>query len=784
MRENEITVRALVKITGAVQGVGFRPFVYRLARIHSLSGWVANDADAVVVDVEGDNAALKRFIEELCQRPPPLAVVAGIEMRYADEAAGIDGFEIRYSTGAGTGAAHILPDAAVCAACYAELTDPADRRYRYPFINCTECGPRFGILEKLPYDRQNTSMRVFKMCPQCLAEYENPENRRFHAQPNACAECGPRVFFLDSKAVSLSADKAPDVADRARLDGERAIGAALKILQSGGILAVKGVGGFHLACDATNEAGVALLRRRKGREQKPLAVMFKNLDEIRDNAEITAAQETLLKSTARPIVVLQRRVKPSCGRTPVPTSSDLIARPLACCVSPGLDTLGAFLPPTPLHHLIINDAGGPLVMTSANLSGCPIIKDNTQALDTLRHVADGFLMHDRAIVNHSDDSLLEIISGAPAFLRRSRGFAPLSLPLPFDPGQRVLALGAMQKNTIALAAGGRAVIGQHIGDLDTVDASQRYEEVLERLMELYGFTPETVVYDMHPGYYQSRAVVPRFRAMGVETVGVYHHHAHALSVMADNLVGLHEQVLAVTWDGTGYGWDGCVWGGEFLLAGYSDFQRVFHFDYFRLIGGEHAVKEPRRSALALLFGLYGEDAFKMNVESLTGFSQAQLRALHRAWRAGINSPETSSAGRLFDAAACLLGLLKISSYEGQAGMLMEQIYDPTVRDFYPYEIKDSKIFWQPIIEGLLKDGGDTVVRASRFINTLAEAAVEVVKRSGLRGAISGGVFQNGALVARIMKTASRRAVSIFAHRQAPANDGGISLGQLAAVRFR
>jgi hydrogenase maturation protein HypF len=769
-----------------VQGVGFRPFVYRLARANSINGWVANDTDGVVVDAEGEEAALKRFIEGLNAGagipplPPPLAVIAGIETRYTETLSCASGFEILKSTGGGACAAHILPDTAVCEACTRELLNPADRRYRYPFINCTDCGPRFSLLETLPYDRQNTSMKVFRMCLKCLAEYEDPESRRFHAQPNACPECGPKVFFIDAKAVRPDEIKTavtpdsitPDAVYPDAVTGESAVEAALKILRAGGILAVKGVGGFHLACGATNEASVSSLRILKGRDQKPLAVMFKDFDEIGKYAEVTPAEEALIKSAARPIVIVKRRTKPLSGRN------------LAPSVCPGLDTLGVFLPYTALHHLIMEGAGGPLVMTSANLSGEPIITDNARALDKLRGAAHGFLMHDMPIVNHCDDDVLKIISGAPAFIRRSRGFAPLTAALPFDPapasGQKcIIALGAMQKCTIALAVGPRAVISRHIGDLDTPDSTERYEEVLERFKTLHGFSaPLLAVHDMHPGYYQSREVVPRLRALGMETAGVYHHHAHALSVMADNLVGANEEVLAVTWDGTGYGADGCVWGGEFLLAGYSGFRRVFHFDYFRLIGGQRAVREPRRSALALLFALYGEDAFGMNLEPLTGFSEEQLRVLHNVWRGGFNSPMTSSAGRLFDAAACLIGLIKISSYEGQAGMLMESLYDPAVRDFYPYEIEGEKILWQPLFEGLLEDERDTAVRASRFINTLAETAVEVMERSGRRGALSGGVFQNRALSERILEIAKRRGVSVLTHRRVPANDGGIAFGQL------
>jgi hydrogenase maturation protein HypF len=810
-------MRAVIKITGAVQGVGFRPFVYRLARAHTLSGWVANDTDGVVAVVEGEDDALKRFIEELSAKPPPLAVIAGIETRYSETvsgAYGVSGFEILKSTGGGARAARILPDTSVCEACTRELMNPADRRHRYPFINCTDCGPRFSILENLPYDRQNTSMSVFQMCPKCLAEYEDPESRRFHAQPNSCHDCGPKIWFIDAKDAATRDDSATrdDTAtrdafatrdDTATRDasapgadtsdavtGEFAIAAALKILRAGGILAVKGVGGFHLACDAANESSVAALRVLKGRDQKPLAVMFRNFDEIESCAKVTPAEKALIESAARPIVIVEKRAKKPLAEpaylyqriAAVPPPARPLARPLAPSVCPGLDTVGVFLAYTPLHHLIMEGAGGPLVMTSANLSDEPIIKDNARALEKLRRVADGFLMHDRAILNHCDDSLIKIISGAPAFIRRSRGFAPLAATLPpylGDRGRRVLALGAMQKNTIAIAAGRQAVISQHIGDLDTLDSTERFEETLERLKTLHDFTPQTVVYDMHPGYYQSREVVPRFKAMGIETAGVYHHHAHALCVMADNLVDADEEVLAVTWDGTGYGTDGCVWGGEFLVVGYSGFRRVFHFDYFRLIGGERAVKEPRRSALSLLFNLYGDDAFNLNLESLTGFSEADLRALHEACRGGFKSPPTSSVGRLFDAAACLLGIIKISAYEGQAGMLMERMYDPAVRDFYPYEIRGEKMLWQPIIEGLLGDGGDTVVRASRFINTLAEAAVEVVERSGIRGALSGGVFQNRALVERILESAKRRGISVLTHRQTPANDGGIAFGQLA-----
>jgi len=650
--------RVIVHLSGAVQGVGYRPFVYNLANRFGLNGYVTNDVQGVVIEVEGEENDINSFLLALHKEKPPLAHVFSQHIEEANPI-GYTGFEIRESRTEGKKEVFVLPDIATCNQCIEEMNDPNDRRYMYPFINCTNCGPRFSIIERLPYDRPNTTMKEFKMCSLCEREYKNPSDRRFHAQPNACPACGPHValYTSDKKFVAQK---------------EEALDRVVSLLGEGKILAIKGVGGFHLVCDATNDKAVGILRERKRRGEKPFAVMFTGLDQVKEYADISLFEKTVILSPEKPVVIVKKRK----------------ATDLAEGVAPFLDRIGVFLPYSPLHHIILEKYGKPLVMTSANLSDEPIVKDNEEAFEKLALFTDFILIHNRGIKNRVDDSVVRIINKNISFVRRSRGYAPLPVELPSVLEKRVLAVGDHQKNTIAIGLGRKVFISQHIGDLETVDACRNFEEVVETFLRLYSFEPELVVCDMHPAYYTTKWAEEYARKAGIPLAKIQHHHAHGLSLMAEK--GIKEKILAVSWDGTGYGTDGNLWGGEFLVCDYEGFERLFHFDYFRLIGGEKAVKEPKRVALSILFDMYGKDIPYQHLPPLKEFSEKEMEILYKSWGKGINSPLSSSAGRLFDAVASLLGIRQTLSYEGQSGMIMENFYDSSVKDSYPYRLENVK----------------------------------------------------------------------------------------------
>jgi hydrogenase maturation protein HypF len=738
--------RYRLKVFGSVQGVGFRPFVYRIARELNLTGFVLNDPTGVVIEIEGPQETLEKFLSKLREEKPPLAQIYSVELEVLPSA-GYKDFEIRKSAESGKREVFVLPDIATCKECLRELFDPSDRRYRYPFINCTNCGPRFSIIERLPYDRKNTTMRKFKMCRLCEAEYNDPSNRRFHAQPNACPVCGPWVELYDTGGKKLA-------------EREEALQKTVELLKEGKIVAIKGLGGFHLAADATNDRALKELRRRKRRNEKPFAVMFKDIEQLEGFADIGTFEREILLSPEVPITLVTAK-----GKTKLSPE-----------VAPKLKKLGAFLPYTPLHHLLLRDFGKPLVMTSANVSDEPIVKDNDEAFEKLGNLADYILLHNRDIANRVDDSVVRVVAGRRIFIRRSRGFAPLPVILPFRLKRKVLAVGGHKKNVFAIAWDNKAVLSQHIGDLDTLKAQEFFEEALERLKKLYDFEEELVVCDLHPLYASTKWAERYSREAGKELIKVQHHFAHALSLMADAGLPEGERLLVAAWDGTGYGTDGTVWGGEFLFSSYGGFERVFHFRRFKLLGGEKAVKEPRRVALSILLDLFGEDFSRYPEGVLKAFKPEELKLLVAAHRKGLNAPETSSAGRLFDAAASLLGIAHRLSYEGQSGAIMEDLYDPSVEDFYPFEIKGCEIDWRPLFSALLEDKSDLAVRVSRFINSLAQAVKEVLNLSGEKKVgLTGGVFQNKPLVERIFKILGTERVLI--HQKVPSGDGGLALGQ-------
>ncbi|GAB6065722.1 carbamoyltransferase HypF [Aquifex pyrophilus] len=735
--------RARVKLKGAVQGVGFRPFVYRIAKELGLKGYVINDSRGVEIEVEGEEELLHKFLLRLSKEKPPLARIYSREVLFL-EPIGYKDFEIRKSNEEGEKEVLILPDISTCEDCLRELFDPKDRRYRYPFINCTNCGPRFTIIEKLPYDRKNTTMKVFKMCEECEREYKNPLDRRFHAQPNACPKCGPHVTLYDNEG-NLIARR------------EEALEKLVRLIREGKIVAVKGIGGFHLVCDATNEEAVRELRKRKRRKEKPFAVMFRDLKQVEEYANPTELEKALLLSPERPIVLIEKK------------------KELAPSVAPYLRRVGAFLPYSPLHHLILSSLDFPVVATSGNLSDEPIVKDNEEAFEKLSELSDFILLHNRDIKRRCDDSVVKVVGGIPTFIRRSRGYAPLPVELPLSSDRKVLAVGGMLKNTFAIAFGNKAFPSQHIGDIDSITNLKAFEREVYDFMKLYEFEPDVIVCDMHPRYETTRWAVEFARERGIKLVKVQHHYAHILSCMAENKV--KEKVLGIAWDGTGYGEDGTLWGGEFLVCDYRDYERAFYFKPFRLIGGEKAVKEPRRVALSLLFELFGDKALGMELPTLKAFSEKELENLFKVWKRGINSPLSSSVGRLFDAVSSLLGIRQVLSYEGQGAMMIEDLYDHTERGFYPYTIKEGKIFWEEIISALIEER-DPRRASTRFINTLARICLDIAKEIGIpKVCLSGGVMQNDPLVSKIKELLEEEGFKVFTHQKVSPNDSGLCVGQ-------
>ncbi|MFN8471186.1 MAG: carbamoyltransferase HypF [Anaerolineae bacterium] len=757
--------RLRAEIQGAVQGVGFRPFVYRLASDLDLTGWVINDTGGVVIEVEGSDAQLAQFAESLTSDKPPRAVIQTVDLVWLDPV-GYVGFEIRHSDDQGAKTVNILPDIATCPECLADIQDAANRRFHYPFTNCTNCGPRFTIIEALPYDRPNTTMRVFEMCPACAAEYADPLNRRFHAQPNACPNCGPCVALLvpeDDAGRWASASSAVD-----------AIRGAAAALRRGQIVAAKGLGGFHLMVDARNSDAVARLRERKPRRDKPFALMVRDLQQAYELCDVSPEAEALLSSPEAPIVLLPAR-----GDTAVAPN-----------VAPETAMLGIMLPYTPLHHLLLRETGFPIVATSGNLTDEPICIDNDDAIARLGHIADAFLVHDRPIARHVDDSVAWLPDGAPRLLRRARGYAPLPVLLP-QPVPTVLAVGAHLKNTVALSIGRQSFVSQHIGDLETLEALNAFERVIADFLRLYEVEPTAIAHDMHPDYistqWAQRITAEGPRALGVKRVAVQHHHAHLVACLAD--AGIEGPALGVTWDGAGYGPDGVIWGGEFLLGDASAYRRVAHLRPFRLPGGDAAVRQPRRVALALLWETYGDVALELDLSLGLSRTPAEHRVLNDMLRRGVSSPLTTSAGRLFDGVAALVGLHREVTFEGQAAMALENLADQSVRDAYHIDFvtpgDDAPIIldWRPMIEAIVADvrtGTSPSVIAARFHNSLVAGAVRVASLIGApRVALTGGCFQNRLLVQRMAQALAHQGMTVVQHRQVPPNDGGISLGQVA-----
>lgn len=760
-----MSIRIHIEIRGAVQGVGFRPFIYKIANELSLNGYVLNNSSGVFIEAEGDEPVLRNFLSRIEKDKPRLSVITSLEHSFLDPL-GYSKFEIKESEEGDDVSAFILPDIAACDDCLKEMFDPEDRRYLYPFINCTNCGPRFSIIESLPYDRSNTSMKNFKMCYKCKEEYENPLNRRFHAQPTACPECGPKLFLWDENGNIIS-------------EKQSALKQAVDLIRQGKIIALKGLGGFQLIIDATNDEAVKELRKRKHREEKPFALMFPSLKSIKEVCDISEVEERVLISPESPIVLLKKRAD---IQNPVSSISGLVA--------PKNPYLGVMLPYTPLHHLLMKELGVPIVATSANLSEEPICIDEHEALERLGGIADYYLIHNRPIVRHVDDSIVRVILNRELVMRRARGYAPLPVMVTEKYSsleeKTVLAVGGHLKNTVALKKGNSIFISQHIGDLSTEESNKTFKKVIDDFKLLYNAEPDEIISDLHPEY-----ISTKYAKQLIEKIEqVQHHYAHVAACRFENQV--EGEALGVSWDGTGYGLDGTVWGGEFFLTDDNSYKHFAQLRKFMLPGGEKAIKEPRRSLAAILFEIAGVsfvNEFSDLIENK--FTSAEIGLVLNMLSKNINSPITSSVGRLFDAVSSLLGICDRTNYEGQAAMMLEFAANHNEIGSYPFKITESDkliIDWQPIIISIIndlrKDVNSSVI-STKFHNTLAKAILDIAKKSGMKKVVlSGGCFQNALLSERTISLLQENNYKVYWHQRIPPNDGGIALGQIAAYLMK
>jgi hydrogenase maturation protein HypF len=755
--------RVQILVRGIVQGVGFRPFIFSQARRRALKGRVLNNTTGVLIDIEGETSAIGQFIDELKASPPPLSVIESVECLNDLALANYADFRIVDSDAGGEKFVPLSADIATCQDCLEELFDPADGRYRYPFINCTNCGPRFTIIEDVPYDRDKTTMRDFAMCAACRAEYENPLDRRFHAEPTACPVCGPRLFLADQFGREITV---------APVNSEDAIGRVRALLIEGQIIAIKSIGGFHLACDALNAEAVERLRQRKYREDKPFALMAGSIELIREHCVVSNAEAELLASRRRPIVLLERK------------PASLIPQ----AVAPGVGTLGWMLPYSPLHHLLLENLDRPLVMTSGNLSDEPICYEDQDALARLGQIADFLLLHNRRIHMRSDDSVARVFREHPMILRRSRGYAPAPLRCNFHFGREILACGAELKNTFCLTRENHAFVSHHIGDLENLETLRSFTQGIAHFKQLFNLHPDAVAYDLHPEYLSTKYALA-LDEIAIK-IGVQHHHAHIASCMADN--DLEGEVIGVAMDGLGFGTDERFWGGEFFVADFTDAERIAHLDYVPMPGGARAIREPWRMAAVYLQQAFGDQFLDLDLPFVRQLDRRAWRTLQRMTETGTNSPQTSSMGRLFDAVSSLLGLRNAVNFEGQAAIELEAIADRRSTTGYEFDTAGSTIKAEAVIrqavEDLLDGASPATVSAkfhtgvARLISSIAGKARE---SHGLgRVALSGGVFQNMRLLERTCRMLLAEGFEVFTHHRVPPNDGGISLGQAAVANAR
>lgn len=737
---------------GIVQGVGFRPFVYSRANERALTGRVLNNAVGVLIDLEGQASAIEEFIRELELNPPPLSTIESIERLEHLTPLHFEDFRIIDSDTSGKKVAPVSADAATCDECLREMFDPTNRRYRYPFINCTNCGPRFTITEQIPYDRANTTMRPFEMCGKCRSEYENPLDRRFHAEATACGVCGPALQLLDAGGEEVSGDP---------------LLAVTRLIAEGHIFAIKGIGGFHLACDAVNGEAVSRLRNRKVRQDKPFALMAPTFEAIERYCELSKAEADVLESPARPIVLLKRKD----GQT------------LSEAIAPGVRTLGFMLPYTPLHHLLFENLDSPLVMTSGNVSDEPICFRDEDAVSELNNIADYFLINDRRIHIRTDDSVVRSFQGQPVALRRARGYAPAPLRTGFKFKEEILACGAELKSTFCLGREHSAFVSHHIGDLENLETLQSFKEGIEHYRQLFDIHPTVVAYDLHPEYLSTKFALD-LENIGAR-IGVQHHHAHIASCMADNEID--GEVIGVAFDGLGFGNDGKLWGGEFFVADFASAERVAHLANVPLAGGAKAIREPWRMASVYLQRTFGDNFSSLDLPFTRDLDGKGWKTLRSMIAAGVNCPESSSMGRLFDAISALLNVRQVITYEGQAAIELESLANVSTTSCYEFQINAKEIAAEGVIRNVVEDllNGIPVAQVSaRFHESVAQLILKVATtiredRKLNRVALSGGVFQNMIILSRACQLLREAEFRVFTHSRVPANDGGISLGQAA-----
>ena len=737
-----------IKITGIVQGVGFRPFVYNLALKYDIKGWVNNDEKGVNILLSSSEENIQNFINELKSNPPILAKINSINIEKITEIKEYKTFEIIQSESSKNKSTIISPDIAICDDCLNDINDMSNFRYNYSLTNCTNCGPRYSIIKTVPYDRINTSMFSFKLCDKCKNEYENPTNRRYHAQPIACEKCGPNVVLYSNKNKVLSSDI-------------NAIKEIAQKINEGSIVAIKGMGGFHLICDANNDKTIEDLRTRKSRLNKPFAVMFKDINSIKSYVELTPKEEEFLSSKEKPIVLVKKKKEFN----------------LSQLLAPKINHLGCFIAYTPLHHLLFRYLNNPIVATSANLKGEPIIISKDEIIEKLSNVVDFVLDFNRDILNASDDSVIQIVDNDITKIRNARGYSPTAFSFENKSKKKILSLGANQKSTISLYFENNLILSPYIGDLNSLKSMEYFERTIETFKRFYDFEPEVLVCDKHPNYESTKfALKLKQTNPNLELIQIQHHYAHVLSVMAE--YKLNKDVLAFIFDGTGYGDDGNIWGGEVFVASKTEYKRVNHFKYFKLLGGEKAVLEPKRVALSLLFDSFSlEEVLNLEIPCVKAFKESEIKMLHTMWQKGLNSPLTSSVGRLFDAVASFANILHIQSYEGETGLQIEKNYNKTITQSYAYEIIEGKIELSSMIKQMILEKDKKQI-CSKFINTIGQIILDISNLyKDLPIVLGGGVFQNRTLLELLINKFKEQNREFYYNKNIPLNDGGISVGQ-------
>lgn len=738
-----------VEVKGIVQGVGFRPFVYNLALKHDIKGWVNNDDRGVNILLYCSDESFEKFLFELQNNPPKLSHIDEIKHQKIISSKKYKSFEIIQSETTNSKCTIISPDMSICDDCVNDINDINNFRYDYALTNCTNCGPRYSIIKTVPYDRCNTSMNTFKLCSKCQEEYENPTNRRYHAQPVSCPDCGPNVTLYNKYNEIINHDI-------------NAIKQIANLINTGSIVAIKGLGGFHLICDATNTKVVEELRLRKNRPSKPFAVMFKNIDTIKSYTKLTLKEEEILNSKEKPIVIVEKKEKTN----------------LSSLLAPNINHLGCFIAYTPLHHLLFRYLENPIVATSANLKDEPIIRFKDEIMEKLSHVVDFVLDFNREIVNACDDSVIQIVKNNISKLRNARGYAPTALKLNKTSKKKILAMGANQKSTISLAFENNLILSPHIGDLNSIESVQYFERTIDTFKDFYDFEPEVIVCDKHPNYESTKfALKLKKQNPNIELIQVQHHYAHILSTMAE--FNLENEVLGFTFDGTGYGDDGNIWGGEVFIASKEKYKRVQHIKYFKLLGSDIAVKEPKRVALSLLFDIFTlEEILSLDISTLKAFKTNEIRILHNMWQKGLNSPLTSSIGRLFDGIASFANILHTQSYEGETGLQIEKNYDSSISEYYSYEIIDNQIDISPMIKEIILESNPKII-CSKFINTIVQIILDISNSyKKLPVVLSGGVFQNRVLLEILIDRFHQEGREFYYSKEVPLNDAGISVGQI------